>query len=172
MPHQITRTHEIDAGHRVAGHEGKCAHLHGHRYRIAFTCEAIDGSLDALGRVVDFSVLKTRLCQWLEDNWDHRMLLWQHDPLRPAIRKMDPHGVCTTSFNPTAENMARWLVETLGPEALRGTGVRLAACTVHETAKCSASYTAASSQPPAAFVQQPLGDNVAQHADSQEAAIA
>jgi 6-pyruvoyltetrahydropterin/6-carboxytetrahydropterin synthase len=134
---RITRWHEIDAGHRVCGHEGKCAHLHGHRYRVEFTCEA--AQLDALGRVIDFSVIKTRLCQWLEDHFDHRMLLWTHDPMLGPLRDLD-HAVIALPCNPTAENLAQYLVETVGPQQLAGTGVRLAACTVHETSKCSATY--------------------------------
>ena len=141
MAHRITRTHEFDAGHRVCGHEGKCAHLHGHRYQAAFTCEAANAvGLDHLGRVIDFSVIKSRLCQWLEDNWDHRMLLWYRDPILEAVQQADP-SVRAVLFNPTAENIAEYLVTVVGPDQLAGTGVRLASVTIHETAKCSATYS-------------------------------
>jgi 6-pyruvoyltetrahydropterin/6-carboxytetrahydropterin synthase len=139
MTHRITRVHEICAGHRVCGHEGKCAHLHGHAYVVEFICDA--PKLDPLGRVIDFSVIKARLCQWLEDEWDHRMLLWQHDPILIRVRDLDLK-VVALPFNPTAENLAEHLVNTVGPRQLDGTGVRLVACTVHETSKCSATYTA------------------------------
>jgi len=138
MTHRITRSHEICAGHRVCGHEGKCAHLHGHGYIVSFTCEA--AGLDELGRVIDFAVLKQRLCQWLEDRWDHRMLIWVHDPMFEALKDLDDH-VVGVPFNPTAENMARYLVEAVGPYELAGTGVRLVACNVQETQKCGATYT-------------------------------
>jgi len=75
------RYHDISSGYRVHGHESKCANLHGHNYRIHFHCEA--SALDRLGRVIDFAVIKTTLCQWLEDNWDHRTLLWEDDPIAP-----------------------------------------------------------------------------------------
>jgi 6-pyruvoyltetrahydropterin/6-carboxytetrahydropterin synthase len=140
MSHRITRTHEIAAGHRVCGHEGKCRHLHGHSYRFEFTCEA--QKLDEIGRVIDFSVIKDRLCQWLEDNLDHRMVLWCHDPLLPALRDVDP-SVVALPLNPTAEHLAQYMVETVGPQELAGTGVALVSCTVHETSKCSATYGAA-----------------------------
>ena len=136
---RITRTHEFCYGHRVCGHEGKCAHLHGHAGVVQLVCEAPE--LDSIGRVIDFSVIKSLLCQWLEDNWDHRMLLWVHDPMFPALRDLDPH-VIAISLNPTAENLARILVEDIGPMQLTGTGVRLVACTFHETSKCSATYEA------------------------------
>jgi 6-pyruvoyltetrahydropterin/6-carboxytetrahydropterin synthase len=73
-----SRYHDISCGHRVHGHESKCALLHGHNYRIHFTCV---GDLDNIGRVIDFSVIKSTLCMWLEDNWDHRFLAWRVDPL-------------------------------------------------------------------------------------------
>jgi len=132
----VTRTHEIACGHRVYGHESKCAHLHGHNYTFEFTCV---GKLDALGRVIDFAVIKERLCDWLEQHWDHRMLIWDQDPILPDLLRIDL-TVCGVPFNPTAENMAHYLATTLGPAQFAGTGVHLDTCKVWETGKCSASY--------------------------------
>lgn len=130
-----TRYHDFSMGHRVAGHENKCAFLHGHNYRVHFTCSIAE--LDSLGRVVDFSVIKTALCEWLEDNWDHKMVLWEADPLLPAIMQAAPSSVVVVPFNPTAENMANHLLRTIGPIVLPG-DVRLIKVVVEETRKCSA----------------------------------
>jgi 6-pyruvoyltetrahydropterin/6-carboxytetrahydropterin synthase len=138
MPYTITRSHEICAGHRVCGHEGRCRHLHGHAYVFELTCEG--EALDKLGRVIDFGVIKSRLCAWLEENWDHRMLIWERDPLLRALQAIDKY-VVTLPRNPTAENLAEHMVNVVGPSQLRNTGVRLRACTVRETSKCSATYT-------------------------------
>lgn len=135
---QVERYHDISCGHRVVGHEGKCRHLHGHNYRIYFVCE---GGLDAVGRVIDFSVIKYRLCMWLEDAWDHKMLIWEKDPLLSPLRELD-NEVVPVPFNPTAENIAQYLVEVVGPRQLKGTGVELVRCRVEETRKCSASWIA------------------------------
>lgn len=135
---RATRYHDISCGHRVHGHEGKCAHLHGHNYRVFFTCEA--DQVDALGRVIDFSVMKERLCMWLENEWDHKMILWDRDPLCAYVCEIDPVAV-KVPFNPTAENMAEHLVMVVGPAMLAGTGVRLVEVTVEETRKCSATYS-------------------------------
>lgn len=140
MSYSIERYHDFSCGHRVYGHESKCAHLHGHNYRVTFTC-APDSKLDQLGRVIDFSVVKSKLCEWLEDHWDHRFLIWQDDPHAAALVKLDPEGVVLVPFNPTAEHMAAYLVQTVGPLALKGTGVTLQRCKVEETRKCSATYT-------------------------------
>lgn len=138
---QAHRYHDISCGHRVVGHEGKCRNLHGHNYRIHFTCEAlVVDVLDNVGRVVDFSVIKERLCQFLEDYWDHRMLISRDDPILQALTLIDS-SVVVVDFNPTAENIAKYLVTKIGPKMLAGTPVKLVSVTVEETAKCSATFS-------------------------------
>ncbi len=165
--YKIKRYHDISAGHRVAGHESKCRHLHGHNYRIHFTCasdsagftKAVSAALelDTLGRVIDFGVVKEKLCMWVEENWDHKFLCWQNDQLIKSLRyvssntdedemSIDDYNMFLSSlvllpFNPTAENMAQYLVEVIGPKQLAGTGVVLIEVTIEETAKCHATYT-------------------------------
>lgn len=140
------RYHDISTGHRVVGHENKCRHLHGHNYRIHFVCEA--NELDTVGRVIDFGVIKERLCMWVENNWDHKFLAWEHDPvMQTAYDHMQDDeffgaSVVFVPFNPTAENMAQHLVEVIGPQQLAGTGVTLVSVRIEETAKCSASFHA------------------------------
>lgn len=137
MSHLVERYHDISCGHRVYGHESKCRHLHGHNYRVHFTCTSKD--LDDVGRVIDFSVIKAKLCQWLEDNWDHRMLLWNADPIASKLLTMDSQ-IVLLPFNPTAELLAQYLVEFVAPTVLKGTGVELVKCKIEETRKCSATY--------------------------------
>lgn len=142
------RYHDISCGHRVHNHESKCAHLHGHNYRVTFACRA--PALDSLGRVIDFSVIKEKLCMWLEDNWDHKFLAWVDDPFMAALAScihihydaaaMVDGSIVWVPFNPTAENMAQYLVDVVGPAQLEGTGVMLISCRVEETRKCSATF--------------------------------
>jgi 6-pyruvoyltetrahydropterin/6-carboxytetrahydropterin synthase len=128
------RYHDISTGHRVPGHEGACKNLHGHNYRIHFTVEAPE--LDALGRVIDFGVIKSTLCQWLEENWDHRFLVWTDDPWREALMQLDPM-VLEVPFCPTAENLALHLLNVIGPKLLPE-GLILRSVLIEETRKCSA----------------------------------
>lgn len=137
MGYIVERYHDISCGHRVVGHEGKCANLHGHNYRIHFTCAS--AQLDDVGRIIDFSVIKHRLCQWLEDHWDHKMLLWDADPQAAQLRYLDA-TVVLVPFNPTAENIAQYLVDVVGPTQLEDSSVTLVSVKVDETRKCSASY--------------------------------
>jgi 6-pyruvoyltetrahydropterin/6-carboxytetrahydropterin synthase len=78
---------------------------------------------------------------WLEDNYDHKFLLWREDPWVETMKGIDPDGLVVVDYNPTAENIAEYLVKNIAPIQLKGTGVRLIKCDVEETRKCSASYT-------------------------------
>jgi 6-pyruvoyltetrahydropterin/6-carboxytetrahydropterin synthase len=150
---RAVRYHDFSCGHRVHNHESKCAHLHGHNYRVTFTCE-LDKGLDSIGRVIDFSVIKSLLCQWLEDNWDHKFLAWQEDAYMKSLvyvtemynKSKDPvemllGSIVWVPFNPTAENMADYLLRVIGPCRLLNTGVTLVEVSVEETRKCSATAT-------------------------------
>ena len=91
-----------------------------------------------MGRTLDFSVIKSLLCQWLEDTWDHRFLVWEQDPMRDALIDLDPEGVVATTFNPTAENMADHLLRFVAPAVMDGTGVEVYKVTLWETENCCA----------------------------------
>lgn len=100
---QITRILEIDAGHRLLQHEGKCRNLHGHRYSFEITMTA--EKLDAVGRVVDFGVVKQAVGTWLDDTLDHAFIIQHGDPLLVfLLEHKQKHFIM--SKPPTAENMA------------------------------------------------------------------
>ena len=129
-----SRYHDISCGHRVAGHPGKCANLHGHNYRIHFHCE---GGVSSLGMVIDFGIIKATLCNWLELEWDHKMLIWDKDPVFGPLFRADVPGIYVVTFNPTAENMAEYLLTIVGPMVLPP-DIKLVEVVGEETRKCSA----------------------------------
>lgn len=103
-----TKRFEIDAGHRLLLHEGKCHNLHGHRY--AFEVE-VEGDVHLDGMVLDFGLLKQSLGGWLDANWDHALLLEIGDPLAKAVKRCDPElRVVLLPKAPSAENLARLLL--------------------------------------------------------------
>lgn len=147
----IQRSHSICVGHRVMGHESKCKFLHGHNLVVDFTLTA--PCLDSVGRVLDFGVVKQILCMWLETNWDHRMLLWSGDPLvdelaQGVLYRADKDiakakallGIVTIPVNPTAENLAHYLLTFICP-AILDSGVQVVSVSIHETDKCLATAT-------------------------------
>jgi len=135
-----TRRLRYDIGHRVFRHESKCARLHGHGYVFFLTAEAPE--LDNLGRVIDFGVLKARFDPWFLLHWDHGFLLWDADEEAvAAIRMVPDYKLATLPYNPTAENIAHYILTVLGPELLADTPVRLVRVVVEETPNCVAEAT-------------------------------
>lgn len=133
-----TRRLQFCSGHRVMGHENKCAHLHGHNYVVEITAEPSGGrGLDGIGRVIDFSVLKEKVGGWIEDNWDHGMVLHVEDPWYEVMAKAEPtQKLRVMPYNPTAENMAKFLLEQICPQVLADTGILVTRVVVHETENC------------------------------------
>jgi 6-pyruvoyltetrahydropterin/6-carboxytetrahydropterin synthase len=134
------------AGHRLYRHEGKCAHLHGHNYRVDVEVAAAGGGsdVDAVGRVVDFSVIKRRLLTWIDTHWDHAFLVFTEDAAAlAAVRSVEPAKVFVMPWNPTAENMARYLLEVVAPEVLGDLGVVARKVAVWETDEACAVAAAA-----------------------------
>ncbi|NDC62773.1 MAG: 6-carboxytetrahydropterin synthase [Planctomycetia bacterium] len=140
----LVRQLRFCAGHRLHGHEGRCAFLHGHNYRVDVEVVGVGGGsdVDAVGRVVDFSLIKRRMNGWIDDNWDHAFLVFEedHDALA-AVRLVQPTKYFVMPWNPTAENMARYLLEVVAPGVLGDLGVVARRVTVWETDEACAIAT-------------------------------
>lgn len=128
----IMRRIRFCAGHRLLGHEGKCQHFHGHNYVADFFVEGTEQ--DEVGRVFDFSHLKKRVKGWLDEHWDHSFLIHQEDEnARKALEMVEPCRYFVLPYNPTAENMAKYLLEEMCPVALEGTGATATRVRIWET---------------------------------------
>lgn len=86
---------EISAAHKLAlSYESPCARLHGHNWKLRVFCRA--ESLNPDGMVMDFTHIKKAIHGKLDHQYLNEVL----------------------PFNPTAENIARWVVDTI-PECYR-----------------------------------------------------
>lgn len=86
----VTKRLEISAAHRLSlDYESKCSQFHGHNWIVTVYCRAEE--LNANGMVTDFTHIKHAVL----DRLDHKCL---NDEL---------------PFNPTAENIARWICENI-----------------------------------------------------------
>ncbi len=132
----VTRRIEFDAAHRVAGHESKCGTIHGHRYSAEITAKA--ESLDGIGRVIDFSVIKEKVGGWIDKHWDHTSIIFEKDEKTLELLTQAPSfkHVWVAPWNPTAENMSHHLLHEVCPDVLKGTGVKVIKVRLYETPNC------------------------------------
>lgn len=134
-PLTCTRRVEFDAAHRLRGHEGKCRNLHGHRYVIEASFAA--PQLDALGRLIDFGIIKQRLGEWVDRYWDHNVILWTEDKaLGDGVANETAQNIFYMDVNPTAENMALYLFEQVCPKLFADTGITCTHVRLYETPNC------------------------------------
>lgn len=131
--YRITREFRFSYGHRLLGYEGKCARIHGHDGILRVTLART--GLDRTGMVVDFGEVKERVGGWIDENLDHRLLLHRDDPAVAALRAID-EPIVTVDFNPTAENLARHVYESIRSV----TSLPVIEVTLEETPNCSAGY--------------------------------
>ena len=128
----IMRRIKFCAGHRLLRHGGKCEFFHGHNYTAEFYVTG--NTTDDVGRVIDFAELKRRFKGWIDDHWDHGFLLSHEDENGiAAARQVQPTRYHLLPYNPTAENLARYLLEEICPQLLEGTGVAASRVVIWET---------------------------------------
>ena len=136
--YQIRTEAHFDAAHFLAGYEGKCRNLHGHRWRVVVEVAAseviADGS--ARGMVEDFTHLKACLKR-IADGFDHA-LIYEAGSMREAtVAALREEGfrLAEVPFRPTSEHLAQDIFWRL-----RDSGEPVAAVTVYETPENSATY--------------------------------
>lgn len=138
--YQLTTEHSFDSAHFLAGYNGKCGNLHGHRWRVLLTVqsETLREDRQQKGMCVDFAGLKKDLRTEL-DALDH-VLIIEQGSLRESTMKAlqeEKFQVVEMPFRPTAENFARYFYELF---TLKGYPV--AKVEVYETPNNSAVYFA------------------------------
>jgi len=136
----LTTSYVFDAAHRIAGHPGKCAWLHGHTYHLDVTVSS--PTLNPLGMVMDFDDLGEAVRKAVLDRWDHATLLAAGDPLGPAISAVQreaPDRVVLLPGEPTAEVLTREAWTRL--EGRLPAGVTLERVVIRETPTCGSAIS-------------------------------
>ena len=109
------------AAHQLRGYKGKCENLHGHNWRVQVSVSA--ERLNELDIAIDFHDLK-KIAQEVVAPLDHAFL----NDVFPFTEK-----------NPSSENIAKWIFDSLKKKINNG-NLRTAAVTVWESENASASY--------------------------------
>ncbi|MCU0633166.1 MAG: 6-carboxytetrahydropterin synthase [Methanolinea sp.] len=130
MISRIFKEVHFDASHRLLHYQGKCAFLHGHRWKVEVWME---GRVDEkTGILVDYNTIKSVI-----ERFDHQVLLNQEDPLVSAIQAIQP--VITTPGEPTSELLASFIADLLNEECARlGLQARVIRIRVWESPTCHA----------------------------------
>lgn len=94
--YRIKKRIEISGAHSLTlDYDSKCQNLHGHNWLIDIYLKS--DNLNSNGMIIDF----TRIKKAISDKLDHKYLNEIFD------------------FNPTAENIAKWICDTLGDKCYR-----------------------------------------------------
>ncbi len=120
--YRVTRLIDFCYGHRLLDYSGKCKNLHGHNGRLEIVVEK--STLDALGMVIDFNEIKSKLRTWVEAELDHKTLLCARDPLLKILKDAG-EPVVAMEVNPTAENIAALVYAEAKRRGLAVRAVRL-----------------------------------------------
>jgi 6-pyruvoyltetrahydropterin/6-carboxytetrahydropterin synthase len=132
---KCTRRIEFDAGHRIIGHQNKCQFLHGHRYILEITAAAKE--TNKLGMVVDFGEIKLFAKKWIDDNFDHSLILHQKDKeIGEKIASWTGQKIYYMQNNPTAENIALHLKNDIFPKLFVSQNFIITSLKLFETPNC------------------------------------
>lgn len=94
--YRVKKRIEISAAHKLTlDYNSKCSNLHGHNWIIDVYLES--NELDNNGMVMDFTHIKREI----QDKFDHKVI---ND---------------VVDFNPTAENLAKYICDVLAPFCYR-----------------------------------------------------
>ena len=94
--YEVKKSIEISAAHRlILDYESKCTNLHGHNWIIDVFLRS--ETLNKNGMIMDFTEIKRKI----QDKFDHKVINDEVD------------------FNPTAENIAKYICDVLAPYCYR-----------------------------------------------------
>jgi 6-pyruvoyltetrahydropterin/6-carboxytetrahydropterin synthase len=111
----------FSAAHNLRHYKGKCENVHGHNWKVQIA--VIGESLDDIGLLIDFDILKSEL--------------------KKILKELDHQNLNSISFfkkiNPTSENIAFYIHNKI-KKALKKYPVEIKRVAVGESDKQSAAY--------------------------------
>ena len=141
----VTKEFVWDCAHMLSNHEGLCANVHGHTYKMEVTVSrtstdvlCVSGSNE--GMVIDFKQLKDMVKKVLVDRLDHAFITWGNgcEAEKDIAKTLHKHGMKTfyMATRPTAENMCQEFYLILATELRFGyqdLGIQLERIRIWET---------------------------------------
>ncbi|HWQ32231.1 MAG TPA: 6-carboxytetrahydropterin synthase QueD [Blastocatellia bacterium] len=120
--HEVMIQMSFSSAHLLRGHQGKCANLHGHNYRVEVYVRG--QKLNEIGMLIDFADLKAATKK-VVDYLDHK-----------NINELPPFD---KEINPTAEEMAAYFLHEVGRQ-VNDSRVQVYKVRLWETDNCCATY--------------------------------
>jgi 6-pyruvoyltetrahydropterin/6-carboxytetrahydropterin synthase len=110
MRYRVCKSFEVESGHMLSKHPGRCRYPHGHSRRIDIVVSS--DHLDDNDMVCDFKAIKLAVADLL-DRFDHAMALNAGDPFAKELIEGGMAGrvVVFDNEDPTTEVMARRIFE-------------------------------------------------------------
>lgn len=128
----------FDAAHFLSGYDGKCAYIHGHRWRVIIEIQSENIIPDGTTRemVVDFGKLKEDLKREV-DCFDHSLIVEDRTLSFRTMDALKDEGfkIIVLGFRPTAENFAKYFYDKIA-----ALGYRVRQALVYETPNNCATY--------------------------------
>lgn len=123
----IAVKHNIEVAHRLFETPGKCENIHGHSMWVTME---LFGNVNDKGMLagIDFGALKKSFRSYLDETYDHHVVLNASDPFARPIYSIDDvdemgfavvgkqqflPGLVAMMGDPTTENIARWTAESM-----------------------------------------------------------
>lgn len=136
--YQLTIEQSFDSAHFLAGYQGKCGNIHGHRWRVLLVIQEEKlREEQQRGMCVDFSTLKDELKE-VADQYDHSFLIEKDTLKERTLEALKEEGFSWVEleFRPTAENFAKHFYDLFSQK-----GYDVARVQVYETPNNCATYT-------------------------------
>lgn len=110
------------SAHQLRGYQGKCENLHGHNWKVHVFVDS--DRLNEIDIAIDFHDLK-RMTNELISQLDHKFL----NDIYPFTKK-----------NPSSENIAKWIFDSLKDKLKTYENLKISSVTVWESDTASATY--------------------------------
>ena len=120
--YELTVETGFASAHQLRGYKGKCENMHGHNWKVQISVTA--ERLNEIDIGIDFHDLK-RMAEEVIAPLDHAFL----NDIFPFTEK-----------NPSSENIAKWIFDSLRKKLQENDTIRVSSVTVWESDTASASY--------------------------------
>lgn len=142
MTQEISIRLRFEFAHRLLHHKGKCNNIHGHS-GIAWVYFTGDVN-DQTGMMADFGDIKKTIQTWIDEHWDHALILNSDDADLLNAFITTPILLYQTVGDPTMENLCRILSQVIwtmkGDETLPASLI-LSRVTIQETENAFVNYS-------------------------------